>query len=101
MNSDANLLRFDLIVLEWLTKLYNGSRKRVKTIDIALYVTKDPRCIRYALVRLEAAGKVQRVGQRRGWLPILDDKKDAPVFTKASPSRYQPPLTMPAYSSFN
>lgn len=93
---------FDLEVLRWLTKLYKGSRERVKTIDIALYVPKHERQIRYALVALEAAGKVQRVGQRRGWLPVLDqpaNKKDALGFPKAS-SRY-PISGVPAYSNFN
>ena len=59
---DSNLSRFDLEVLRWLTQLYKGSRERVKTIDIALYVPKHVRTIRGALVALESAGKVARVG---------------------------------------
>ena len=101
MNSspDIKLTYFDLEVLRWLTQLHKGSRERVKTIDIALYIPKHVRTIRGALVALESAGKVQRVGQRRGWLPILDNKKDAPAYTRASPSRYSAPV--PTYSNFN
>lgn len=98
MNSD--LTRFDKIVLEWLMKLYAPTRQRVKTIEIALYVTKSPRTIRGALAKLEAAGKVQRVDQRRGWLPV--ESKDASVFMKASMVRpAYPPLTSQVYNRLN
>ncbi|MCU0465831.1 MAG: hypothetical protein MUF38_14845, partial [Anaerolineae bacterium] len=101
MNSPKNsstathINQFQKAVLNWLEKLHKNTRRRVKTIDIALYVPKHERQIRYALVALEAAGLAQRVGQRGGWLPVAQNEAVG-LYTK--PTAGQFPSARPTYS---
>lgn len=105
MNSPKNsptatrVNQFQKGVLEWLEKLHKNTRRRVKTIDIALYVPKHERQIRYALVALEAAGLAQRVGQRGGWLPVVQENETVGLFTKPTAGRY--PAVRPTYSNLS
>ena len=103
-----DLARFDWIVLDWLLRLHKPSGQGVKTIDIALYVTKNPRTIRGALAKLTRLEMVERVGQRRGWLPTPEGidllsakrKMDAPAHAKTS-NVWQPRLRLTSYSNLN
>lgn len=68
-----------------------------RTLALSVHLGKDPRTIRYTLVRMEAKGMIERVGKRGGWLipqlviePVVIEEKQ-PVIVPVRPLRYKRP----------
>ncbi len=65
----------------------------VRTLALSVHLGKDPRTIRYTLVRMEAKGMIERVGKRGGWLipqlvlaPVVIEEKQ-PMIVPVRPIR--------------
>ncbi len=56
-------------VFKMVNQFYRDTQAAVRTALIADFIGKDPRTVRYILVRLEQREIIARRGQRGGWLP--------------------------------
>lgn len=65
-----------------IKQIQRDSGSAVRTLALSVHLGKDPRAIRYTLVRMEAKGMIERVGKRGGWLiptPIVTPVIEAPI----------------------
>lgn len=60
---------FEGWLYQQITFTWRRTQEPVRTVILADLIGKHDRTVRYALVRLEQRGVVQRHGQRGGWLP--------------------------------
>lgn len=70
----------------------------VRTLALSVHLGKDPRTIRYTLVRMEAQGIIERVGKRGGWLipqpiivPVIVPAVELPIIVPIRPIRSKRP----------
>lgn len=77
-----------------IKQIQRDSGSAVRTLALSVHLGKDPRTIRYTLVRMEAKGIIERVGKRGGWMiptpvivPVLVIEDVQPVIVPVRPVR--------------
>ena len=77
-----------------IKQIQRDSGGAVRTLALSVHLGKDPRTIRYTLVRMESKGLIERIGKRGGWLipqpvtvPIVEPVIEIPIILPVRPVR--------------